>query len=137
MEEEPVLLAGCVILDDYGRVLLLHRNLGDTGLWELPGGKMEEDEQPEEAAVREVREELGVDVRLIRALGNEAFEHENRLYRFFWFLAVIEKGEPLPLEALHDDADYIEVEDMPSMALSANMEVLSNKILSGDVTLEQ
>ena len=137
MQEDTVLLAGCVLLDDYDRILLLHRNLGDTGLWELPGGKVEEDEIPEVAAVREMREELGVDVRLVRALGNEAFEHEGVTYMFYWYLGVIENGEPRAMEGLHDDAEYVEVEDLPSMALSAGMEVLHHKLLSGEVTLEQ
>jgi 8-oxo-dGTP diphosphatase len=137
MQDEQVLLAGCVLLDDYGRFLLLHRDLGTTGLWELPGGKVEEEELPEQAAVREIREELGVDVRLTKALGNDAFEYEGTTYMFYWFQGEIVRGEPEAVEAIHDDFDYIEFEDMPSMALSAGMEVLHNKILAGEVELTQ
>jgi mutator protein MutT len=133
---EQMTVAGCVLTDDYGRILLLHRKLTDSGLWYLPGGKVEEDELPESAAVRECREELGVKVRLRRSLANEAFEHEGTEYMFYWFLAEIVKGEPKITEPeLFDDLDYIEFEDMPSLALSAASEILHHKILSGEVDL--
>jgi 8-oxo-dGTP diphosphatase len=131
-----ITVAGCVLLDDYGRILLLHRKLTDSGLWYLPGGKVEEEELPESAAVRESREELGVDVRLRRLLASEAFEHEETEYLFYWFLAEIVKGEPtITQPELFDDLDYIEFEDMPSLALSAASEILHHKILSGEVDL--
>ena len=133
---EQITVSGCVLVDDYGRILLLHRKLTDSGLWYLPGGKVEEDELPESAAVREAREELGVDVRLRRSLGSEAFEHEGTHYLFYWFLAEIVRGEPKLAEPeLFDDLDFVEFEDMPSLALSAGSEILHHKILNGDVDL--
>ena len=47
-----------------GRVLMQRRRLNRAhgGLWEFPGGKIEEDEAPEIAAFREIREELGVEL---------------------------------------------------------------------------
>lgn len=50
------------LVDDDGRVLLAQRPPGklDAGLWEFPGGKVEADEAPEAALIREMSEELGV-----------------------------------------------------------------------------
>ncbi len=58
-----VIVSAAVIWRD-GRVLLTRRMQGThlAGLWELPGGKVEEGEDPEQALVREVREECGVEV---------------------------------------------------------------------------
>ncbi|CAA9517539.1 MAG: hypothetical protein AVDCRST_MAG85-2708 [uncultured Solirubrobacteraceae bacterium] len=55
---------GCMVLlsDDLGRVLLVRHTYGDRQAWELPGGWVERDEDPVEAARRETREELGADV---------------------------------------------------------------------------
>ncbi len=62
---KPLLLvAACALVDADGRVLLARRPEGKpmAGLWEFPGGKLLPGETPEAALIRELREELGVDV---------------------------------------------------------------------------
>ena len=62
---KPLLLvAACALIDGDGRVLLARRPEGKTmaGLWEFPGGKLAPGETPEAALVRELREELGINV---------------------------------------------------------------------------
>ncbi len=60
-----ILVAACALVDSDGRVLLAQRPEGKTlaGLWEFPGGKLEPGERPEEALIRELAEELGIDVK--------------------------------------------------------------------------
>jgi 8-oxo-dGTP diphosphatase len=60
-----VLVAALALLDEDGRVLLTQRPEGKSmaGLWEFPGGKVEPGETPEAALIREIREELGLDLR--------------------------------------------------------------------------
>ncbi len=63
MSQPPLLLVvACALVDADGRVLLTQRPPGKTlaGLWEFPGGKVEPDERPEEALIRELDEELGI-----------------------------------------------------------------------------
>ena len=57
-----VLVAACALIDADGRVLIAERPAGKpmAGLWEFPGGKIEEHERPEESLIRELREELGI-----------------------------------------------------------------------------
>jgi 8-oxo-dGTP diphosphatase len=59
-----VIVAACALLNEEGAVLIAKRPLGRplAGLWEFPGGKVEAGEEPEEALVRELEEELGIEV---------------------------------------------------------------------------
>ena len=59
-----MLVAAILLLDDQGRVLITSRPEGKSfaGLWEFAGGKIEAGETPEAALVREMREELGIDI---------------------------------------------------------------------------
>ncbi len=59
-----VLVAAVALVDVDGRVLIARRPEGKpmAGLWEFPGGKVDDGESPETALIRELAEELGIDV---------------------------------------------------------------------------
>jgi 8-oxo-dGTP diphosphatase len=59
-----VLVAACALIDADGRVLIAQRPEGKpmAGLWEFPGGKVEDGERPEKSLIRELKEELGISV---------------------------------------------------------------------------
>jgi 8-oxo-dGTP diphosphatase len=59
------LVVACALIDADNRVLIAQRPEGKqlAGLWEFPGGKLEPGERPEPALIRELHEELGIDVK--------------------------------------------------------------------------
>ena len=60
---KTVLVSAVALVDADGRVLLAQRPAGKSmaGLWEFPGGKVEQGETPEAALIRELHEELGIE----------------------------------------------------------------------------
>jgi 8-oxo-dGTP diphosphatase len=66
VQKKIVLVVACALVDADNRVLIAQRPEGKSlaGLWEFPGGKVEAGETPEEALIRELREELGVETQV-------------------------------------------------------------------------
>src|SRR6476619_8010995 len=62
MSVNLVLVAACALIDPDARVLIAQRPAGKpmAGLWECPGGKVDAGERPENALIRELKEELGI-----------------------------------------------------------------------------
>jgi 8-oxo-dGTP diphosphatase len=102
-ERPLVLVAAVALVDVDGRVLIAQRPAGKSmaGLWEFPGGKVEEDEVPEAALIRELREELGIEV-LADDLAPACFAsapNGTRHMILLLYLCRHWQGEPKPLDA--------------------------------------
>ncbi|HVO86280.1 MAG TPA: NUDIX hydrolase [Candidatus Binatia bacterium] len=96
-----------MITDEQGRTLLLHRNNGKHMQWEIPGGKIDAGETAEQAAAREIKEELGVDIEILEKIGDAGFTQGRRKYHYTWFSAVVSGGQPKVAEPkTFDNLEY-------------------------------
>ncbi len=128
-------LAGCVIIKE-NKILLLNRK--KTSWYELPGGKIDDHETPEVAAIRELKEELGCDVEIVKKIGAKEFEHEGRELNYIWFLAKIKKNQFPRIEEpeTFDHFEYISINKLSSCLLSPNMKNLFLELSQGNICLD-
>ncbi|MFE5971463.1 (deoxy)nucleoside triphosphate pyrophosphohydrolase [Streptomyces sp. NPDC056460] len=125
---EPVVVVVAGALYDRGRLLAARRSapVELAGRWELPGGKLEPGESPEAALVRELREELGVEVEPGERIPGE-WPLKPGYVLWVWTARLL-SGEPRPLEdhgALRwltrselDSVDWLD-QDRPAVAEAA------------------
>ena len=127
---------GAVILRDGKILLLLRKKAPEAGCWTIPGGKVEFGETVEEAILREVKEELGAEGRIIAPLGvtNHILKEEKTHFVAPRFLVEI-VDEPKNMEPLsHEEMKWFPIEQLPvnvtvttQMALSAFLTWNNNK----------
>lgn len=101
-------VAAAIFLSD--RCLIGRRPKGGSAgeLWEFPGGKVEQGETPEGALVREIREELGVEIEVRELMGRSEQADEHRrlvldLYVATWSSGEFQAREHLELRWVRDD----------------------------------
>ncbi len=120
MEKNPTYLfvTAAALVDENGRILVQKRPEGKpmAGLWEFPGGKVETGETPEAALVRELNEELGIEVEQLQLtpLGFASESLDDRhlvllLYLCHQWSGTIESADLLDLKWLPVDA----IRDLP------------------------
>jgi mutator protein MutT len=114
-------LAGNLIVQD-GRVLLLYRS--DEEHWEVPGGKVEEGENPTEAAVREAKEEIGVDVSLEKPFYSGEFQHNNIIFLWHCYQASIDEGEPEVKKDKFEKLEWFKASELDDLELASNIEMI-------------
>src|SRR6267143_243165 len=71
--------AAAIVSDDAGRVLLLHHRFRPGSGWGIPGGFIEQGEQPEEALRRELREEVGLEIQELKLFTTRAFRKPKQI----------------------------------------------------------
>jgi 8-oxo-dGTP diphosphatase len=128
-----VLVVAAALVDRRGHVLIAQRPEGKAmaGLWEFPGGKVEDGEAPEDALVREVAEELGVTV---QAGQLTPFTFASHGYGDFHLLMPLYlcrtwQGTPRALEVA--DVRFVPPADLPAYPMPAADGPLVERILRG------
>ena len=98
-DKKTVEVSAALIFRD-GKLLITQRNAKSHlgGLWEFPGGKREPHETFEECLVREIREELGVEIFVGELFEEITHDYPEKSVRLKFFICKILSGEPQPLD---------------------------------------
>ena len=97
-----------------GEVFATQRGYGDfKGGWEFPGGKIDAGETPEEALIREIKEELDTEVEVIELLDTVEYDYPNFHLSMDCFICSIKSGDLVLKE--HEDAQWLTKETLDSV----------------------
>ena len=107
-------VVAAVIADESGKILITQRNLKKSqgGLWEFPGGKIEPNETREDAIIRELKEELNIDVKVEGYLDEKVFNYPEKDINLIALKCNILGGNMVLNE--HEDAKWIERDELMS-----------------------
>ena len=114
-----ITISGCLIIKN-NKLLLLHRK--DKDQWEVPGGTIKPGESPEQTAIREVKEEIGCNVKIIGCLCCFEFTFNNKKHKSYCFLAKITKGKPKIIEKeTFDKLEFIPLDKLKQQKIAPNV----------------
>ena len=113
-----------IIFDEKDRVLLCHRR--DYDLWNLPGGRLEEGESPQQGIIREVKEETGLIIET-EHLSGVYYKPENNEIVFSFVCKIIDGEITLTDEA--DQIDYLDINNFPQNVSPKQKERVKDALL--------
>lgn len=119
-------VAVAVIYNEQGHILIAQRPLhaAHGGMWEFPGGKLEPNELAETALVREIKEEVGLDILDYSFLGEIVHHYGSKVVNLLIFAVKKFQGEPFKREA-QLDLRWVEVNTLSEYSFpEANSQII-------------
>ncbi|WP_028403291.1 (deoxy)nucleoside triphosphate pyrophosphohydrolase [Ectobacillus panaciterrae] len=113
--KKTVKVVGAVSFNEQGDILCALRSteMSHPNLWEFPGGKTEEGEKPEEALVREIKEELDCTVEVYELIEDTTYEYEKVIVNLLTYKTKITKGTPEAKE--HAELKWVPLQELRSL----------------------
>ena len=113
----------CYLIKD-NKVVVTKYNKGNKkeGYYDIPGGKIEDGEIPKQTAIREMKEETGIDIKSLKYKGIMTIEYPDRLFLFDVFISSEYEGKPKDFE--ENTSEWIEINE-----LLQKEKILSNIII--------
>ena len=117
MNQQMIQVTAAIIERD-GQILICQRGAGGSCAfqWEFPGGKLEPDETSEQCIVRECKEELGVDIQVIRIFEETFYHYPDNEINFTFYEAAIINGQ-IDMK-IHKDIRWVERSRMKNFTFS-------------------
>lgn len=105
-------VVAAIITNNEGKILITQRNFKKSqgGLWEFPGGKIEKGETREEAIIREIKEELTIEINVESYFSEKIFEYPEKSINLIAFNCRIKSGNIYLTE--HEEARWVEKKDL-------------------------
>ena len=113
--KKQVHVVGAIIENELGEIFCALRSpeMSLPNYWEFPGGKIEENETPEQALAREISEEFNCEIVVGEKVEDTTYEYEKVIVRLETYMAKLINGTPTPLE--HADAKWVAREQLTTL----------------------
>ncbi|MDE0583396.1 (deoxy)nucleoside triphosphate pyrophosphohydrolase [Planococcus sp. A6] len=112
--KKDIHVVGAVIIDN-GRILCAKRGMEKSlpGLWEFPGGKIEQGETPQESLKREIQEEMHCEVEIGEQVEHTSYEYDFGIVHLQTYYCKLTKGTPVLTE--HTEIKWLAAHELPSL----------------------
>ena len=113
----PRVGVAAIIVHNNQVLLIKRKNVHGAGSWSTPGGHLEFGETPEQCAIRETREEVGIEIKDVQfvALTNDFFESSEKHYITLWMTGVYVSGKPqIAADYEVAELDWFDWDSLPS-----------------------
>lgn len=119
-----------LIKDDKVVVIKYKEGNKKLGYYDIPGGKIEEGENPEQTAIREMKEETGLKVGNLKYKGNMIIEYPNRIFDFDVFVTNESEGETQEFE--ENTSEWIDIKELlQKEKILSNIMILDRFFIKG------
>ena len=121
MPVSPPIPVVCALIERDGLLLLAQRpaNKHLPLKWEFPGGKVEPNEDPATAIIREIREELGCEIVITRPLSSFIYDYQTVVIEMLPFVCALAPGSSIPLPHEHVALAWAKPEELLTYDLAA------------------
>lgn len=137
-KEKDQLIVGvsALITNSANEILIIARSLTDSmpGVWETPGGGLDMGEDPHDAVIREVKEEVGLDVEIKNVLdvipdANEKNNIKRFLLQIFYAADLVNSNQTVTLSPEHSDYRWVKPEELKDVNTSPLLKNLLKKLM--------
>lgn len=131
MEKSVRKAVRCYLIEDEKIVVTKYNEPNKkAGYYEIPGGKIEDGELPEETAIREMKEETGMIVKELKNKGNLTIEYPDRIFEFVVFLTNKYEGKPQQFE--ENKSEWIKINELLNEdKILASIRILEKEYIKG------
>ena len=118
------------IITDHGKIFATQRGYGEfKDGWEFPGGKIEQGETPQQAVIREVREELDAEIEVGELFDTVEYDYPDFHLTMYCFICTVKSGDLVLKE--HEAAKWLSEDSLDSVAwLPADIELIKKLKIS-------
>jgi mutator protein MutT len=131
-DEMKTVIVAAALTIEYGKYLVTQRKKDSSHglLWEFPGGKMKEGEDPREALRRELKEELDVEVEVGRLFDAVFYCYPEFPILLLVYRCRVEKGSPKPIEC--HDLRWVTLKELEALAMPPADDPIRKHLSSAD-----